>query len=319
MDHYYLTVGQLTAKIKEVFEVDPVLQDAWVLGEISNLTKPSSGHIYFTLKDETANLSCVAWKTQAWRLGKLLQTGSAVIAHGRISVYEPRGAYQLYVDDLLPAGTGRLYQEFEILKARLQSQGLFAVERKRSLPLFPRRIGVVTSASGAALQDILNVLRRRYAIAEVVLSPASVQGADAPPQIVHAIRSLNELPGVDVIIVARGGGSPEELWAFNDEAVAHAIFDSRIPVISGVGHETDYTIADFVADVRAPTPSAAAEICAPDLVEVEHSIIGSQRRMGQFMQQRLERLQQRLRHQQRILKLHSPRLTSTRRSNTWTG
>ena len=304
---YYLTVGQLTARIKEIFEFDPTLQDVWVLGEISSVSRPGSGHVYFVLKDDTANLNCVIWKNSAWRLGKLLQTGNAVIAHGRISVYEPRGAYQLYVDDLLPVGTGQLYQEFERLKARLQAQGLFATDRKRPLPAFPQRIGVVTSASGAALQDVLNVLSRRYPVAEVVLAPASVQGAESPPQVVQAIQALNSLPDIDVIIVARGGGSPEELWAFNDEAVAHAIFNSKVPVVSGIGHEIDYTIADFVADVRAPTPSAAAEICTPDLQELKAAIGVSQRRLGQLMEQRLESLRQRLQHQQRILKLHSPR------------
>jgi len=304
---YYLTVGQLTARIKEIFELDPVLQDVWVLGEVSAVSKPDSGHIYFVLKDDSANLNCVVWKNVAWRLGKLLQTGSAVIAHGRMSVYELRGVYQLYVDDALPVGTGQLYIEFERLKARLQAEGLFAVERKRALPPFPRRIGVVTSASGAAFQDILKVLRRRYPIAEVVLASASVQGAESPAQVVQAIQALNRLPDIDVIIVARGGGSPEELWTFNDEAVAYAIFNSKVPVVSGIGHEIDYTIADFVADVRAPTPSAAAEMSTPDLQELTAAIGAWQRRLRQLMDQRLEGLRQRLSHQQRILKLHSPR------------
>jgi len=303
---YYLTVGQLTARIKEVFEFDPILQDAWVLGEVSTVSRPGSGHIYFTLKDETANLNCVLWKNTAYRIGHLLQTGSAVVVHGRLSVYEPRGVYQLYVDDVLSIGTGQLYQEFEILKERLRERGLFDAARKRSLPPFPQRIGVVTSASGAALQDILNVLGRRYPIAEVVLSATLVQGAEAPPQIVRAIQELNALPDIDVIVVARGGGSLEELWAFNDEAVAQAIFESRIPVVSGVGHETDYTIADFVADVRAPTPSAAAELVVPDLRDLEETISAWQWHLVQWVEQRLEALGQRLRHQQQMLRLRSP-------------
>jgi exodeoxyribonuclease VII large subunit len=303
---YYLTVGQLTTKIKEVFEFDPSLQDAWVLGEVSNLSRPRSGHIYFTLKDDTASLPCVMWKSTALRLGTLLETGTAIVAHGRISVYEPRGLYQLYVDDALAVGTGQLFQEYEILKERLQAQGLFDSERKRSLPSFPRRIGVVTSASGAAFQDILNVLGRRYPIAEVVLSPTLVQGMEAPPQIVRAINDLNILPDIDVIILARGGGSLEELWAFNDEAVAQAIFASKTPIVTGVGHETDYTIADFVADFRAPTPSAAAEIVAPDLEKLPVGIVAWQWRLVQIIEQKLETLKQHLRHQQQILALHSP-------------
>ena len=303
---YYLTVGQLTTKIKEVFEFDPFLQDAWVLGEVSNVSRPRSGHIYFTIKDETASLNCVMWKNMALHLGNLLQTGSAIVAHGRISVYEPRGMYQLYVDDVLAIGTGQLYQEFEILKERLQAQGLFDAERKRHLPAFPRRIGVVTSATGAAFKDILNVLGRRYPIAEVILSPTLVQGTEAPPQIVRAINTLNTLPDIDVIIVARGGGSLEELWAFNDEAVAQAISASRIPIVSGIGHETDYTIADFVADVRAPTPSAAAEMVAPDVEELRTEIATWQWRLVQIIEQKLETLRQHLRHRQQILDLHSP-------------
>ena len=303
---YYLTVGQLTARIKEVFELDPMLQDAWVLGEVSTVSRPGSGHIYFTLKDETASLSCVIWKNTAHRIGHLLKTGEAVVVHGRMSVYEPRGVYQLYVNDVLSVGTGQLYQEFEILKERLRERGLFDADRKRPLPAFPRRIGVVTSASGAALQDILNVLSRRYPIAEVVLSPTLVQGSEAPPQIVCAIRDLNALPDIDVILMARGGGSLEELWAFNDEAVALAIFESRVPIVSGVGHETDYTIADFVADVRAPTPSAAAEVVVPDLRDLEEVVSAWQWHLVQLMEQRLEALIQRLRHLLQMLKMRSP-------------
>lgn len=303
---YHLTVGQLTTKIKEIFDLDPELQDIWVLGEVSNVSRPRSGHIYFTLKDETCNLNCVMWKSAAWRLGDVLQTGNSVIAHGYVSIYEPRGMYQLYVDDVLAMGTGQLYQEFEILKERLRSQGLFDAERKRPLPSFPQRIGVVTSPSGAAFQDILNVLGRRYPIGEVILCPSSVQGTEAPAQIVRAIKTLNEIPDLDVIIVARGGGSLEELWAFNAESVAHAIFNSNVPVVSGVGHETDYTIADFVADVRASTPSAAAEIVAPDLCELERAIVTTQTRLVQIMAQRVENLGQKLRHQQKILKFYSP-------------
>lgn len=303
---YYTTVGQLTERIKEVFELDPILQDVWVLGEVSNVSRPRSGHIYFSLKDETAGLNCVMWKSMALRLGSLLETGSAIVAHGRVSIYEPRGMYQLYVDDVLAVGAGQLYQEFELLKERLRAQGLFDEERKRALPQFPQRIGVVTSASGAAFQDIVNVLRRRYPIAEVVLSPALVQGTEAPPQLVRSINQLASTPGIDVIIIARGGGSLEELWAFNDEGVAQAIFASGIPVVSGIGHETDHTIADFVADVRAPTPSAAAEVVAPDLADLRAGINSWRRRLEHIIRQKLDAHKQQLSHRQQILTVHSP-------------
>ena len=303
---YHVTVGQLTATIKEVLEFQPALQDVWVLGEVSSLTRAASGHIYFTLKDEEACLNCVMWKSAGERLGRLLQNGGAVLVHGRVSVYEPRGVYQFYVDGVLSAGVGQLYREFEALKDRLQAEGLFDRERKRPVPSFPRRIGVVTSASGAAFQDILNVLRRRYPVAEVVLSPTLVQGPDAPAQIVRALRVLNERPDIDVIIVARGGGALEELWAFNDERVARAIFASGIPVVSGVGHETDFTIADFVADVRAPTPSAAAEIVCPDRQELRNTIWTWRSSLARLMRQRLDDLTRQLHHSQHVLGLHSP-------------
>ncbi len=213
----FLTVTEITGCIKRALECNAELQDVWVAGEVGSVTRPPSGHAYFTLKDGSALLNCVMWKTQAGRYGRLLKTGDAVLAHGRISVYEPRGAYQFTTDALLAAGAGRLYEEFEKLKERLAAEGLFDAGHKRPLPEFPRRIGVVTSASGAALRDILNVLDRRYPLVEVIISPTLVQGAEAPPQIVAALEALNRHPDVDVVIVARGGGSMEELWAFNDE------------------------------------------------------------------------------------------------------
>lgn len=264
-----ITVSQLTLYLRELLESDPVLMDVWVEGEISNLSRPSSGHIYFTLKDATAALRCVIWRTTAVRLRVDLQNGLAVAAHGKISLYERDGTYQLYIDQLRPAGEGWLYQEFMRLKARLEEEGLFDPERKRPLPEWPARIGIVTSPTGAALQDMLNTLRRRFPLAEVILAPCPVQGDEAPPEIVRALERLNALsPAPDVILLARGGGSLEDLWAFNDERVVRAVAASAVPVITGVGHETDFTLSDFAADQRAPTPTAAAEMATPDIADL---------------------------------------------------
>ncbi|HEX6269643.1 MAG TPA: exodeoxyribonuclease VII large subunit, partial [Anaerolineales bacterium] len=253
------TVSRLTLYIRRLLEENEVLQDVWVQGEISNLSRPASGHIYFTLKDSSAALRCVMWKTSASRLGIPLQDGREVEVHGRIGIYEVSGQYQLYVDQIRPLGEGALYQEFLRLKSMLEAEGLFAPERKRSIPMFPRRIGIVTSGTGAALRDMLNILRRRLPLVEVILAPSPVQGIEAPPALVEAIRLLNyHLP--DVILLARGGGSIEDLWAFNDERVVRAVAMSEVPVICGVGHETDFTLCDFAADLRAPTPTAAAEL-----------------------------------------------------------
>jgi len=240
-----------------------MLQDVWVKGEISNYTRATSGHLYFTIKDNEAGMRCVMWKAQALRLRFDLRDGMAVEAHGSLNVYEANGQVQLYIDSMRPAGEGALYQEFLRLKAKLEAEGLFDPEHKRPIPEYPGTIGVVTSSTGAALQDILNTLTRRYPLTQVVLAPTTVQGVDAPAGIVSAINQLNLKVHPDVIIVARGGGSIEDLWGFNSEDVARAIYTSEAPVISGVGHETDFTIADFVADLRAPTPTAAAELATP--------------------------------------------------------
>jgi exodeoxyribonuclease VII large subunit len=268
-----LTVSDITRYLRELFESDEILHEVWVQGEISNLSRPASGHIYFTLKDQSAALKCVIWKQTAWRLPLSLQNGMAIEAHGAISIYERDGQYQLYADAVRLTGEGALYQEYLRLKARLEAEGLFDTERKRPLPELPAGIGVVTSATGAALQDILNTLRRRFPLVEVVLAPCAVQGEEAPPQIVNAIRSLNRTDGVDLILVARGGGSLEDLWAFNDERVVRAIADSDLPVITGIGHETDFTLADFAADVRAATPTAAAEQAVPDRAELREQFL----------------------------------------------
>jgi exodeoxyribonuclease VII large subunit len=258
------TVWQLTTYIRDLLDLDPALQDVWVEGEISNFTRASSGHLYFTLKDDKSELRCVMWKTQAAWLSVEPQHGDAVLAHGRVAVYEARGQYQLMCDSIQAAGVGDLNRQFELLKARLDAEGLFDPAHKRPLPMFPRKIGVVTSPTTAAFQDIQNVLRRRYPLAEVILSAALVQGDEAPPQIVAAIQRLNDYTDADVIVVARGGGSLEDLWCFNDERVVRAVAASRIPVVTGVGHEIDFTLVDFAADLRAPTPSAAAEVVTPD-------------------------------------------------------
>jgi exodeoxyribonuclease VII large subunit len=263
-----LTVSGITAYIRQKLENDLTLQDLWLEGEISNWKPAASGHIYFTLKDAAASVRCVIWRSQVARLEYTpRRDGEAVLAHGKISVYEAGGNYQFYVDNLKLAGLGALYAEFERIKARLEAEGLFDPARKRPLPAFPRHIGVVTSPDGAALRDILNVLRRRFPLAHVTLSPTQVQGDAAPAQIVAALHAISRR-AVDVIIIARGGGSLEDLWAFNDERLARAIAACPIPVVSGVGHEVDFTIADFVADARAPTPSAAAELVAPDRLEL---------------------------------------------------
>jgi exodeoxyribonuclease VII large subunit len=257
------SVTELTRRVRLLLDTDPELQDAWVQGELSNLSRPASGHVYFTLKDSGASLRCVMWKTDAARLRVAVQDGMAVEAHGHVSVYEAGGQYQLYVDTLKPAGEGALYAEFLRLKALLEAEGLFDAARKRSIPDLPRRIGIVTSATGAALRDILNTLRRRLPLLEVVLAASPVQGDEAPAALALALAELNRVAEPDVILLARGGGAIEDLWAFNDERVVRAVIASRAPVICGVGHETDFTLADFAADLRAPTPTAAAEMATP--------------------------------------------------------
>jgi exodeoxyribonuclease VII large subunit len=270
-----LSVSQVTAYIKALLTMDPMLGDVWISGEVSNFKLAASGHCYLTLKDGDACLKSVIWRTAARGI-TLPRDGDAVLAHGYISVYESQGAYQFYIDRIQAAGAGRLWQEFERLRARLTQEGLFDEARKRPIPARPRCIGIATSANAAALRDILRTLAVRYPLTDVVLAPCSVQGVDAPPTICAAIQILNrwsvEREPLDVIIVARGGGSIEELWAFNDERVARAIAGSAVPVISGVGHETDFTIADFAADLRAPTPTAAATACTPDLREMRPAL-----------------------------------------------
>jgi len=269
------TVTEVNRYIREMFESDYRLQDIWIAGEVSNLSRPVSGHVYFTLKDAGAALRCVMWRNSVLLQAYLPENGAAVEVRGSLSVYELGGQYQLYADEIREVGAGTLFQQFEALKRRLEAEGLFTESRKRPLPAWPARIGLVTSATGAALRDILNTLRRRFPVTEAILCATSVQGQDAPLGIVMALEALNEWAQPDVIILARGGGSLEDLWAFNDERVARAIARSQAPVISGVGHETDFTIADFVADLRAPTPTAAAVLATPDLTEVRVPLHGA--------------------------------------------
>lgn len=255
----HLTVSQLTFRIRKQLESDPTLQDVWVEGEISNLSRPASGHVYFTLKDKNASVRCVMWKTSAARLQVSMREGVAIEAHGKIEVYDPQGQYQLIVNIVQPKGEGALYQEFLRLKAMLEAEGLFDMERKRPIPALPRTIGIVTSETGAALRDMLNTLRRRLPLVRVILAPSPVQGTEAPAALIRALDSLNR-QNPDVILLARGGGSIEDLWAFNDEGVVRAVVNSKAPIVCGVGHETDFSLCDFAADLRAPTPTAAAEL-----------------------------------------------------------
>lgn len=281
-----LSVSQLNRSIKQLLERDTQLQDVWVRGEISNFTHHSSGHMYFTLKDDQSRLKVVMFASYNRFLRFLPKNGTKAIVRGSISAFERDGAYQLYAREMQPDGIGSLYLAFEQLKEKLAAEGLFAPERKRSLPRFPKKVGVVTSPTGAAIRDICTTIRRRYPQADIVLSPAIVQGIDAPVSIVRAIRNINRESGIDVLIVGRGGGSIEELWAFNDEQVARAIAASLIPVISAVGHETDVTIADFVADVRAATPTAAAELAVPHYLEWMERVKQLDTRMQRAMRQR---------------------------------
>ena len=282
-----LTVSQLTAGIKDLLE--STFDEVWVEGEISNLRRPPSGHFYFTLKDEKSQIRAVVFKQQSRYLRFELEDGQHVICWGRVGIYEKRGEYQLILDYAEPKGIGSLQLAFEQLKGRLAEEGLFDEGRKRPLPVLPRRIGIVTSPTGAVIRDMLHILRRRFENIEVVLYPVKVQGEGAAQEIAQGVAYLGEHGEVDIIIVGRGGGSLEDLWAFNEEAVARAIFASPVPVISAVGHETDFTIADFVADVRAPTPSTAAELAVRQKRDLVRMIDVLAERIGRGMDRLLVR------------------------------
>lgn len=289
--HIY-SVGELTREIKVLLET--TIPIVWVMGEISNLKLHSSGHLYFSLKDRDSQLVCVMWRSRNIGLFFTPQDGMKVLALGKVTVYEKRGYYQFDVIKMQPAGIGELQLEFERLKNKLQQEGLFRADLKKPLPAYPWRIGIVTSPTGAAIQDLVNILNRRFPGIELILRPVKVQGEGAAEEIATAIDEFNEYGQVDVLIVGRGGGSLEDLWAFNEEVVARAIFRSKIPIISAVGHEVDFSISDFVADLRAPTPSAAAELAVPDRNEVLNRVLQYRKRIvemcANFIQLQRERL-----------------------------
>jgi exodeoxyribonuclease VII large subunit len=278
-------VSQVTAYLRDLLSYDGLLSDIWIEGEIANLRRPGSGHSYFTLRDSNSTLRCVLFRNS--RGATHLQDGAAVVAHGRVTLYEVRGDLQLVADVIQPEGVGELQLRLEQLKAQLEREGLFEESRKRPLPVFPRRIGVVTSPTGAVWQDIRTVIGRRFPLVELALAPAMVQGDTAAETIVEGLEALNDEGDIDAIIVARGGGSLEDLWPFNEEPVARAVFSSRVPVVSAVGHETDFTVCDLVADVRAPTPSAAAEMVVPDRLELLQRLSASVHRVESSVSQHL--------------------------------
>ena len=304
-----LSVSQINFYIKSIIENDGSLQFVLVTGEISNLTvHQRSGHIYLSLKDSNSVISAVMFAGNARRLKFRLENGMKVICRGRISVYEPSGRYQLYIEDMQPDGVGALTLAFEQLKKSLAQKGLFDNAHKKPLPKFPKTIGVITSPTGAAVQDITNIIRRRFPSADIVLAPVLVQGESAPEQLVRAVNKFSASKIADVIIIGRGGGSAEDLWAFNDEQLAYAVYNCETPIISGVGHETDFTICDFVADVRASTPSAAAELAVPDRQELMSYYFKQKQYISAMLDRKIKTAQLRLENQQRRMSASSPKL-----------
>lgn len=296
-----LSVSEVTSLVKGTLEGEPALQNIWVRGEVSNFRRPSSGHLYFTLKDDRSRLRAVMFRSRAQAVTFQIEDGLTLLVRGSVSVYEASGEYQFYVEEAVPAGQGALYLTFEQLKAKLEAEGLFA--QKRPLPFYPRTVAIITSPTGAAVRDMISVTRRRNPTVNLIIIPAIVQGEEAAPSICQAFSDAQHLDA-DVIIFGRGGGSLEELWAFNEESVARAIFASRIPTISAVGHETDFTIADFVADYRAPTPSAAAEVAVPELRSLRETLTNLMGRGSLALKRRVTHHRDRLR-----LLVQSPALT----------
>lgn len=304
-----LSVSQINFYIKSIIENDGSLQFVLVTGEISNLTvHQRSGHIYLSLKDSNSVISAVMFAGNARQLRFRLENGMKVICRGRISVYEPSGRYQLYIEDMQPDGVGALTLAFEQLKKSLAQKGLFDNAHKKPLPKFPKTIGVITSPTGAAVQDITNIIRRRFPSADIVLAPVLVQGESAPEQLVRAVNKFSASKIADVVIIGRGGGSAEDLWAFNDEQLAYAVYNCETPIISGVGHETDFTICDFVADVRASTPSAAAELAVPDRQELMSYYFKQKQYISAMLDRKIKTAQLRLENQQRRMSASSPKL-----------
>ncbi|MCW3138994.1 MAG: exodeoxyribonuclease VII large subunit [Methanophagales archaeon] len=292
------SVWEITRYIRQKLDSDELLRDIYIKGELSNVSQPTSGHVYFTLKDEYSELRCVMFRNRNALLKFTLEDGMSVIVRGHISVYEKRGRYQLYVEELQESGIGALYRAFEQLKKKLKDEGMFDATHKKPIPVIPHTIGIITSPTGAAIRDMINITRRRFPHVHILLAPVAVQGEEAAPQIVNAIKLMNrvnrELEKVDVLVVGRGGGSIEELWAFNEESVARAIFASEIPVISAVGHETDFTISDFVADRRAATPSEAAELVVPDKRQIEKNMSTLELQLRQNIYKLIEQQRRRL-------------------------
>lgn len=304
-----LSVSQINFYIKSIIENDGSLQFVLVTGEISNLTvHQRSGHIYLSLKDSNSVISAVMFAGNARQLRFRLENGMKVICRGRISVYEPSGRYQLYIEDMQPDGVGALTLAFEQLKKSLAQKGLFDNAHKKPLPKFPKTIGVITSPTGAAVQDITNIIRRRFPSADIVLAPVLVQGESAPEQLVRAVNKFSASKIADVVIIGRGGGSAEDLWAFNDEQLAYAVYNCETPIISGVGHETDFTVCDFVADVRASTPSAAAELAVPDRQELMSYYFKQKQYISAMLDRKIKTAQLRLENQQRRMSASSPKL-----------
>ncbi|WP_027624672.1 exodeoxyribonuclease VII large subunit [Clostridium lundense] len=301
-----LTVSDVNNYIKKVIDNDFILSNAGVKGEISNFKLHSSGHIYFSLKDSFSKINCVMFKSYAKELTFIPEDGMNVVIKGKVSVYSKEGSYQLYCEEIEPEGLGELYIAFEKLKGKLEKEGLFDPSHKKTIPKYAKKVGVVTSPTGAAIRDIINVTKRRNRNCEILIYPAAVQGVGASEEVINGIKELNKRNDVDVIIVARGGGSIEELWAFNDEKLARTIYNSKIPIITGVGHEIDYTIVDFVSDRRAPTPSAAAEIAVFNLDEIQNKIENYKRNLNYSINSNLKDKLSKAQLFRRNLELNSP-------------
>jgi exodeoxyribonuclease VII large subunit len=306
MDKKVFTVLQVNQYIKFLFEKDYALRSLFVKGEISNFKNHSSGHLYFTLKDSQSSINCVMFKTAASYLNFEVKNGLSVIICGRVSLYEKTGQYQIYADTMEPAGKGALYLAFEQLKEKLYKEGLFDQAHKKPIPKYPNTIGIITSGTGAAVRDIIQISKRRNPSVELIILPVLVQGSTAAADIARAIALMNEYNNVDVIIVGRGGGSIEDLWAFNEEITARAVYASKIPIISAVGHEVDYTITDFVADLRASTPSAAAELAVPDIHKLKTSIVTNRQRLNSVISNTVNMYQYRLKNLNKRIAFRAP-------------
>ncbi|MBQ6935614.1 MAG: exodeoxyribonuclease VII large subunit, partial [Clostridia bacterium] len=300
------SVTELNDFVKTLLDNNENLKNVFVTGEISNFKNHYSGHMYMTIKDEGGAIKAVMFSSYASRLKFVPENGMKVIILGSVSLYSKDGSYQLYITDMQPDGIGALNLAYEQLKEKLSKEGLFNQENKKPIPVFPQKIGVATAPDGAAVRDIFSILKRRFPLAEIVFCPVAVQGASAAPEIANAIKFFNEKSACDVLIIGRGGGSLEDLWAFNEEIVARAIFESEIPVVSAVGHETDFTIADFVADLRAPTPSAAAELAVPDIIELKSDLLGLKQHLTVLIKNRLNFEREYLDNAEKRLSILSP-------------